>query len=247
MKIEQTTTATITALQGRLESEVAQSKCLEDAAQRLAAALYTQFEESVVIARVFFTVPFDLLPQSTKDFVKKLAESAGAASQLKPTTPVLSLLGTHGQQAEWNDRRRSKGHMGIPLISSSFVGTIPMIARLLKDLGVPLNWVDSHDSEILENVMGSSSELFFVDNAAETTDHRGRKIIAAQDFVSSYKVKSVFGAGGGYGDGRMLVMVVFCRGLFGRAVAERFLPLADWFKSTTSARFGTATIFAEAA
>jgi hypothetical protein len=111
---------------------------------------------------------------------------------------------------------------------------------------VPLEWVDSHDSEILAKVMGSASELFFVDNAAEATDHEGRKIIAAQDFVSGHKVKSVFGAGGGYGDGRMVVAVVFCRDQFGRAVAERFVPVIDSFKSATSKRFGTQKVFAAA-
>jgi len=105
----------------------------------------------------------------------------------------------------------------------------------------------SHDSEILEKVVGGASELFFIDNAAETTDDQGRKIIAAQDFVTRYKVRSIFGEGGGYGDGRMLVAVVFCRDHFERAVAERFLPLVDWFKNTTRTRFGTGTIFAAAA
>jgi hypothetical protein len=135
MKIDEVTSSALAELQASVGPQINESSCLEEAAQRLATVLHTRFEESVVIARVFFTVPFDRLPQANKDFVQKLAESAGAASQLKPTTPVLSLLGTHGQQAEWNDRRKSKGHMGIPLISSAFVSAIPMISRLLKDFG----------------------------------------------------------------------------------------------------------------
>ena len=55
---------------------------------------------------------------------------------------------------------KSKEHMGIPLISSAFVGAIPMISRLLKELGVPLDWIDSHDSEIIKKTVGSSPEYF---------------------------------------------------------------------------------------
>jgi hypothetical protein len=129
MKIEQTTSSTITEVWANLEPRIQQSKCLEEAAQEMATALHNQFTESVALARVFLTVSFDSLPPTNNEFVRKLAELAGAASGLKGTTPVLSLIGTHGQESDWNDRRRSKGHMGIPLISSAFVGAIPMISR----------------------------------------------------------------------------------------------------------------------
>ncbi|MBI2461353.1 MAG: hypothetical protein HYV61_07695 [Candidatus Rokubacteria bacterium] len=100
MKIEQATPNTITELWSTIEPKVQQAKALEDAAQALATAEHTRFDESVVIARVFLTVPFDALPASNKAFVQKLAESAGAASGLKGSTPVLSLVGTHGREAD---------------------------------------------------------------------------------------------------------------------------------------------------
>ena len=128
MKIEQATSSAITELWARVEPRVQKSKFLEEAAQELASALRTEFQESAVLARVYFTVPFDRLPPTNKAFAQKLAESAGAVSELKATTPVLSLIGTSGQETDWNDRRNSKGHMGIPLISSAFVDAIPMIA-----------------------------------------------------------------------------------------------------------------------
>ena len=191
MKIEQATSSTVTELWADVEPRVQEAKSLEEAAQELATALHTEFDESVVIARVFVTVPFDALPPTNKAFVQNLAESAGAASDLKATTPVLSLIGTHGQEGDWCDRRKSKGHAGIPLISSAFVGAIPMISRLLREFGVPIDWVDSHDPGIIIEHIGRSAGLFFVDNAAEATDQEGRKIIAAQDFVSANNVRSV--------------------------------------------------------
>lgn len=245
MNIEKTTSSTVEQLWGQVEPRIQKSNYLEDAAQNLTAELHTQFNESVVIARVFFTVPFGDLPPNNKDFVKNLAESAQAASELKTTTPVLSLIGTHGQEEDWCDRRKSKGHVGIPLISSGFVDAIPMISRLLKELGVPLEWVDSHDTEMIVETVGQSAGLFFVENAAESTDRQGRKIIAAQDFVSAYDVKSVFGIGGAYQGGEMIVIVVFCRDAFSRSIAEQFLPLTSSFKGRTTSLVESAKVFSE--
>ena len=76
-----------------------------------------------------------------------------------------------------------------------------MISRLLRELGVPIEWIDSHDSEIIRKAVGDSSGLFFVDDAAAAKDHEGRNIIVAQDFVSAQGVKSVFGAGEAYANG----------------------------------------------
>jgi hypothetical protein len=148
-----------------------------------------------VVVRVFVTGPFESLPASNKEFVQGLAESAGGAADLMTGTPALLLIGTHGYEEDWNDRKKSKGHVGIQLISSAFVGAIPMFARLIKELGVSVEWVDRHDSEMIIRTMGTSTGLFFVDDAGEATDHQGRKIMAAQDFVSSHDVKSIFGVG----------------------------------------------------
>lgn len=233
MKINQATSATLSEIWAELEPRVERARCLEEAAQEMVAALQTKFDESVVIARTFVTVPFAELPPSNKEFVFNLAKSAGAEAELKDTTPVLSLIGTYGQEETWKDRHKSKGHVGIPLISSAFVGAVPMISRLLNELGIPLEWADSHDTEIIIKTIGSSAGLFFVEDAASATDNQGRKVIAAQDFVSDYKVRSVFGTGGAYLNGQMLVLVVFCRDALSRETAERFMEVANLFKGKT--------------
>jgi hypothetical protein len=246
MQIQQATSDTITQIWAKVEPSVKQLQSLEAAAQAVAEALHNQFEESVVLARVYLTSPFDALPQTNKDFVQKLAESAGAADDLKAATPVLSLIGTHGQEADWCDRRNSKGHVGIPLISSAFVGAIPMISRMIGEFGVPMGFLDSHDTGIIIENIGSTAGLFFVEDAAEAIDSDGRKIIAMQDFVADYSVKSVFGIGGAYDGGQLLVVVVFCRDAFSRITAEHFLTLANFFKSQTNALVSGQRIFANA-
>ena len=239
MKIAEATPETITGLWGRLEAGVGSAPFGEEAAQQLAAQIYEQFSESVVIARVFLTVPFDRLPPPNKEFVKKLMQSDGPPGG----TPVLSLIGTAGQEANWNDRRKSEGHVGIPLVSADFVGKIPMISRLLKELGVPIEWIDSHDAQTIVKTLGQSTGVFFVEDAGEATDARGRKIIAAQDFVSKFGVKTVFGTGGSYAGGEIAVIVVFCRDTLPKSSAENFLELKNLFQSKTAESVKAGKVF----
>ena len=243
MKIEKTTSAIVSEFWPNIEPRIETATCLEEAAQETAAALHKQFEESVVLARVYVTVPFEALPPTNKTFVQNLAASAGAESELKAATPVLSLIGSHGQEENWCDRRKSRGHVGIPLISSAFVGAIPMISRLLHELGVPMDWIDTHETAIITETVGRKGGLFYVENAAEAMDHEGRKIIAAQDFVSDYNVQTVFGIGGAYAGGQMFIIVVFCRDFLPRKVAEHFTALTDLFRQKTSTFVETGEIF----
>ena len=243
MKIGQANASAISALWTKVEPKVQQAKQLSEAAQALTSETYNQFADSVLLARLFVTIPLSGLPPNRKQFVQNLAKSAGADTGLKNSTPVLSLLGTSGQESDWNSPSKSKGHLGIPLISSAFVGAIPMISRLLKELGVPLDWIDSHDSEIIKKSIGSSAGLFFVDDASQATDNEGRKIIAAQDFVAKYSVKSVFGTGEGYANGQMAVNIVFCRDSFARSSAEYFLNLTSSFKNTTGSLIESSKLF----
>jgi hypothetical protein len=240
MKFEQATGAVIAQLWTSVEPRVELAASLEEAAQALATALYTQFAESTILARVYVTVPFAALPLATRAFVQALP---GAPAALNETTPILSLVGTQGQNLDWNDRRKSKQHAAIPLISAEFVDGIPMIACLLRELGVPLDWIDSHDSRRLVATIGSTVGLFYVEDAVRAMDNRGRKVIPAVDFVFAYHVKSVFGTGGAYSSGQILVVVVFCRDSVARVTAERFLPLVDIFKGKTTSLVAPAKVF----
>lgn len=197
-----------------------------------------------MLARLFVTVPLGDLPPTNKQFVQNLAKSAGADTGLKDTTPVLSLLGTSEQETDWNSPSKSKGHLGIPLISSAFVSAIPVISRLLKKLGVPIDWIDSDDSEFIKKSVGTSAGLFLVVDAAQATDNEGRKIIAAHDFVAKYYVKSVFGTGETYANGQIAANIVFCRDSFSRTAAELFLNLLGSFKSRSAPLVANSKLFA---
>jgi len=242
MKFEQVTGATIAQLWATVGPPIERATSIEEAAQALATALYTQFAESAILTRIYVTVPFAALPPPTRAFVQGLP---GAATALTGTTPVLSLVGTQGQKVEWNDRRKSKQHRAIPLISAEFVDGTLMIAKLLRELGVPLDWIDSHDARRLVTTIGSTAGLFYVEDAVRAVDDRGRKVIPAVNFVFANDVKSVFGTGGAYPGGQTLVVVVFfCRELVARATAEMFLPIIDLFRGKTASLVAPATVFA---
>jgi hypothetical protein len=245
MKIDGVTEGTITELWSAIEPRVRHANTLEEGAQALATELHARFEESVVLARVFLTVRFDGLPADVRAFVENLARSAGKATRALPgVMPVLSLVGTRGEDSGWNARRSSRGHQGIPLMSATHVRAIPMIARLFREIGVPLTWIDSDDAQRIATAMGHSAGLFFVPDAGTAVDDHGRKIIADQEFVSTHGVKTVFGTGAAYARGQLLVTVVFCRHPVGRATAERFLALADLFRGQTASLLESGKVFA---
>jgi hypothetical protein len=179
--------------------------------------------------RLFLTIPFETLPQGNKQFVTTLANSAGISDLITDKTLILSLMGTRGQNPDWNDRRKSAGHVGIPLASSEFISSIPMMSRLLKQLGVDLDWIDRTDTGIVSgHNLSRFGGMFYVRDAKEEIDRRGRKIIAAQDFVANYGVKTVFGFGGGILAGEEFVVVIaFTRETINRSTLEPYMSIIN--------------------
>ena len=232
-------------LLNKVREDTKNCRTLEQAAQLVTDAIYEELGDSVVLARVFATVPFGELPEPNSAFVTDLAAANDIAPLINNDTLILSLLGTRGAKSEWDDRRTSQGHMGIPLASAAFVDKIPMISRLLKQVGLDLDWIDSRDADIVTKTLGGISGVFYVPDAAQAVDHQGRKIIPAQDFVEANDVKTVFGLASGYPVGKMFVTaIVFCRETLDKAEAELFSPLIDAFTTNTASLASTGAIFA---
>ena len=216
-----------------LRAVVGKTPALENAAECVARQLYESYEATTALARVYAVVPYRELTPSVTAFVDQLAAKAGQTAQLRPDTPVLTLLATHGTKPEWRDRQKSHGHVGIPLVSAEFVQAIPMVARLLKELGVDLAWLDVAPDVNARRLLGGFNGLFFVDDAATAKDSFGRLIIPAQDFVAEEGIKTVFGMGGFYPDNTLIVMIVFARETLKRSQVERFTSLISLFKGET--------------
>ena len=219
-------------------------KTLEDAAQVVTNVLYEKFSDSIVLVRLFATVPFEKLPDANRNVVAELVHTQGIANLVKDETLVLSLLGTRGTEPTWNDHRKSKRHTGIPLASADFIDRIPMMSRLLKEVGLQQDWID-HQDAIMIKTFASLSGVFYVRDAKLAIDDQGRKIISAQDFVRDYDVKTVFGLAGGYPISKtFLTLIVFCREMIERHQAEQYLPLVSHIKATTSSLVSNGVIFA---
>ncbi len=233
MLIGETTPDRIVKFSNDIEGKIHGAKELEEAAQRFVQSLYNAFKESIVLVRTFVTIPIAELPREIQGFANNLAQGAGIAVPLPRDEMILTLFGTAGVAPEWNDRKQSKGHVGIPLASVAFVGAIPMMSALLEQLGFDLGWIRG-EKEIVARCIGSLGGTFFVKDAPTSKDSKDRFIIAGQEFVKKYGVHSVFGFGGGYtGVGKFMVTIVFTRETFDRSKATMFQSLANMFKIST--------------
>jgi hypothetical protein len=177
----------------KLRGRVGKAAALEAAAREVSRELYETYAATTALARIYAVVPYSELEPAVQAFVNALAQRTGEATPLPAQTPVLVLMATHGAKPEWCDRTTSVGHRGIPLLSAAFVEAIPMVARLLKELGVDLAWLDATPEVNARRLLGGFNGLFFVDDAESARDQHGRRIIPAQDFVEEQGVKTVFG------------------------------------------------------
>lgn len=236
--------STFIGLSDKLTKGLERKESLEKAAQVYTELMYSEFSESIILARLFLTVPFVNLPNENKDFVMNLAKSAEITDLINDQTLVLSLMGTSGIKPEWNERKKSKGHIGIPMASSDFIEEIPMMSRLLKQVGVDLSWIEKGDSHIVSRTFGQIGGVFYVEDAKTEVDTRGRKIIAAQDFVEAEGVKTVFGIAGGYiGGAAFAVTIIFLREVISKEFAERFLSSIIRFKTNTNNLMNSGKLF----
>lgn len=233
MKFAEIDSAAWTSTLDELRVRIRESKTLEGAAQQIARGMHESFAESAVLARVYTIVKHSELPPEATAFVRTLAEQAGDTSRMTDATPVLALLGTHGIEEAWCDRRRSEGHKAIPLLSGAFVDAIPMLARLLRELGIDLSWLDEAPEVVTRRLLGGFNGLFYVHDATSARDAQGRRIIPAADFVSKHGVKTVFGTGGFYPDGTLVVCIVFTRETLARSTVERLASLISMVKGET--------------
>ncbi|MHC4271264.1 MAG: hypothetical protein ACYST2_02990 [Planctomycetota bacterium] len=236
--------ASLIPLLDKIKEQAHGCQTLEQAAQIVTDILYDQLSDSIVLVRVYATVPFAKLPDTNQNFVNNLAASNNITQLIKDDTLVLSLLATRGLKPPWNDRLKSQGHVGIPLASADFIDQVPMISRLLKEIVLDLDWIDSQDTNIVTESIAGISGVFYVEDAEQTVDNLGRKIIPAQDFVKENGVKTVFGLAIGYPDtSTFITMIVFCRDTLKKYQTEIFFPLIYTLKESTASLVSTQMIF----
>lgn len=243
MKLSQATPSVVGDIWNESASTLSGRPYIAEVAAAVVGRLYAKFEESLVMARAFLSVPYQSLPARQQQFAANLARSVGLENLLGPHTPVHSLLATQGQLSEWNNPRDSRSHVAIPLLSEAFVASIPMTSRLLKELGLPLSWVQDPGAVMERSMLGSEVGVFFVADPIHATDELGRKIIPAQDFVSRHLVRSVFAVGGVVFGGAVFALVFFGKDPIELRTARAFMPIVNQVKALLISRCSMSRVF----
>ena len=133
----------------------------------------------------------------------------------------LVLLATSGEEPAWNSRRLSRGHRAIPLPSVQIVERAPMIAELVREMGLDLEDVVAPRPQL---VLGSEDRAY---NVFYVPEAEGSPFIPAQaDFVRPFGIRSVLGFGGLLLNGEMYAVVLFARVPIPPASADRFRNIA---------------------
>jgi hypothetical protein len=199
------------------------SGSMEEAAGRIVHYLYGELGDpndgshASVLVRFYKTHAFRDLPEELRGFGRHLMPSA----DLQDSTKCLTLLATAGDEPEWNDRKRSKGHKAIPLPSADVVKQIPMIAQLVRQFGLEVTSLVETRADIIKDLDQRTYNVFYVPNARQSPF-----IPAQDDFVVPWGVESVLGFGGVLPEGNLFAVIMFARVSIPQPTAEMFRTVA---------------------
>lgn len=200
-----------------------ESSSMEEAAQKVTGYLYHHLRDrasnnrSCVLVRLFKTHAYAGLSQELHDFAVSMA--AGAA--LDQDTKCLTLLATSGDDPQWNSPRTSEAHRAIPLVSEAMVEQLPMIAQLIRQLGLETTDFVRTRPEIIKELDQRHFGVFHVPVATNSPF-----IPAQKDFVAPYGIASVLGFGGMLPDGDLFIVIIFTRVAIPASTAEMFRTIA---------------------
>jgi hypothetical protein len=241
-KLGETTIATITAFKQSIAPTLQSCLSLEEAVQTFTNLLGEAFGESIILVRCFVTLPFGTLPTRYQQAVVQLAAGEGITSLLGTQTPVLTLLGSLGGE----EIRNVKQYFGLPLVSSGFIASIPMIAELLRELGFSLDGPKgsenpTQDTGDIETNSGKFfSGIFYVPDAQHAVNGKGESILSALDRIAIYhsdrlaEIQTIFGiGGGGYLSGPFMTILICTNEALAKNTVEQFVPIANYVKTAT--------------
>ena len=116
----------------------------------------------------------------------------------------LTLMATVGQAAAWNSRFLSQGHRAVPLPSPEIVEKAPMIAQLIKELGLELSSLLEPSPDVVKALAGKRHGVFHVEMLSGSP-----YIPAENEFVEKFGIRSVLGFGGVLASGDLFAVILF--------------------------------------
>lgn len=202
-------------------------KSMEALGQATARFLFTNLlgkdgAPALALARVFKTHAYETLPPDLQD---------SATAMMHPVAPwrslrCLTLLGTAGENADWNSRHSSRGHKAIPLQDAASVNGAPMVAGLARQLGVDVGALVKPTPELFLEQATRTFNVFHVEDAFESP------LVPGQEFVHRHGIRSVLGLGGLLPTGEIFAAIMFSKCTLPAAMAPLFKPLALSLRSS---------------
>lgn len=196
---------------------------MEEMANRTVSYFYDNFidgetgKPAFALVRFFKTHPYGELEAR----LKQIAYNSLANNPQAQTIKCLTLLATAGDKPTWNSRHSSAGHKVIPLVDKSMVEQFPMISQLIQQLGLEIETVLNPDPELIVELQQRQYNVFYIPNALGS-----KYILAQQDFVIPYQIKSVLGFGGILPSGNLFVVIMFSKTEISPQTANLFKQLA---------------------
>jgi len=191
---------------------------LAAAAQRAVDFFYDELVDgegrpACALVRFFKTHPFGDLPPELQEVARRTAapEVPAAASR------ALTLLGTRGQEPDWNAPELSRGHRAIPLLSVEMVEKAPMISQLITQMGLAIATVVRPERALLLERSDATYNVFHVEQALGSPH-----IVAQEEFVARYGIASVLGFGGLLSSGDLFAVIMFTKVPVPPEVADQF-------------------------
>jgi two-component system NtrC family sensor kinase len=226
-----------------LRRETRECGTMEDTAGSIVRYFHDAFrdpktgEPECALVRFYKTHPFGGLEGELQSFATQLLDGHKPSDAMK----CLVLLATAGQEAAWNSRHLSRGHRAIPLPSVGMVEQAPMIAQLVRQLGLDIEQVVEPRADVVGELGGKTYNVFYVPHAL------GSPAIPAQDdFVRKYGIRSVIGCGGIHLTGDLYAAILFSKVEISPESADRFRNIALDLKLCISP-FRDDRVFASAA
>jgi hypothetical protein len=168
--------------------------------------------------RCFQTHPYRDLPPEEQAVARRLLDGKEPARGLR----CLVLLGTRGIEVGWNQPETSVNHRVIPLVDSAAVQGMPMVVRLLEQMGLNAGDIVRPKTKLLMAASQYRNFGVFHVETALGSEH----IPDQQTFIEEYGIRSVVGMGGLLPSGEIFAVLLFARVVISPEVAALFRTLA---------------------
>jgi hypothetical protein len=180
---------------------------LEEAAGRAVEFFHRELLDdrgapACALVRFFKTHAYRDLPEELQTVVRTTWPEAASIDDLR----CLTLVATRGDEPDWNSPRTSRSHRAIPLMSVEMVQQAPMIAQLITQLGLPIANVVRPSRALLLDDEQKAHNVFYVPDAVGSPH-----IVAQDEFVIPYGIRSVLGFGGVVASGDLFAVIMFSK------------------------------------